>query len=121
MPNTTSEINWGQFASEYRKLVDVGDVLEGTITEIGLGRYQDNEYPEVTVREADGSVVKFSATQTMMKRELGKLRPGVGDSIRIEFEGVSETSKAGQHPAKLFKVDVVRKDAAALLGAEELI
>ena len=27
MPNTTSEINWGQFASEYRKLVDVGDVI----------------------------------------------------------------------------------------------
>ena len=122
MSDTTSTgIDWGQFSSGFEKFTEPGQVIEGVVVGLGLGNYQGKEYPEVTFRKVDGSVVVFSATQTMLKRKLAELMPKPGDSLRIRYDGQSETSKPGQHPAKLFTVDIVRQDAAALLGAEELV
>ena len=122
MSDTTSTgIDWGQFSSGFEKLTEPGQSIEGVVVGLGLGNYQGKEYPEVTFRKVDGSVVVFSATQTMLKRKLAELMPKPGDSLRIRYDGESETSKPGQHPAKLFTVDIVRQDAAAILGAEELI
>ena len=122
MSDTTSTgIDWGQFSSGFEKLTEPGQVIEGVVVGLGLGSYQGKEYPEVTFRKVDGSVVVFSATQTMLKRKLAELMPKPGDTLRIRYDGESETSKPGQHPAKIFTVDIVRQDAAALLGAEELV
>lgn len=120
MPNT-SGINWDQFSSGFEKLTEPGQIIEGTVVALGLGNYQGKEYPEVTFRKVDGSVVVFSATQTMLQRKLAELMPKPGDSLRIRYDGQSETAKPGQHPAKLFTVNIVRKDDDARLGAEELV
>ena len=116
-------INWDKniAGSPFTKWTQIGQVVEGTLTKVSEASYQGNEFHDLEVTGADGVSTIISASQTRLKLALRETDPDVGDGIRIEYLGESETSRPGQHPAKLFKVNVARKGAASALAAEELV
>jgi hypothetical protein len=67
-----------------------GDQLIGTITELGDRDGGFGDYPVITVITEAGDEYAVHGFHTVLKSELGKLRPTVGDQIGIAYHGKDE-------------------------------
>lgn len=82
--------------TEYRGTLDASDYGDG------------EEYPIVTIRQDDGEEVAVHGFHTVLKRELAKLAPKVGDQIGVKYVGIP----AGKS-YELYRVILERGDGAA--------
>jgi hypothetical protein len=74
------------FADAWRP--DPGGKLVGEIVELGSrAGYNDELYPIVTVRRDDGVELAAHCFHTVLRNELAKIRPQVGQRIAIRYEG----------------------------------
>jgi hypothetical protein len=66
---------------------DVGEKLIGTIVELGErdSRFGDDPYPVVHVLDADGRELVVHAYPAVLRDELARQRPTVGDRIGVRF------------------------------------
>ena len=73
-----------------------GDTVSGIVESIKLidpnGR---GAYPCVDIREDDGELVSVHAFHSVLRRELARKAPGLGDRIGITYQGMRE---GGQNP-----------------------
>ena len=113
-------IDWSRFKGQYVRWDSPGTVIAGVVSHIGIGSYQQKEYPELTVRTDDGDQI-VSANQSGLQRALADDPPVVGDGIRIEYLGEASTAAPGFHPAKKFTVVVTHRTAAAPPAAQDLV
>lgn len=68
---------------------EAGDKLIGEILDLDEreSNYDDQPYPLVTVLSDDGEERAFHAFHTVARRELGRLRPRIGERIGIAYHG----------------------------------
>ncbi len=91
----------------YFKFKEVGDSVTGEIVSIVEGNdFSGNPCPVLELETDDGTEVKVTASQVMLKAELAEVRPEVGDDIEITFSGLGDP-KPGRNPAKLFTVTIL--------------
>ncbi len=69
--------------------------LAGEITEISTRDRGYGAYPIITILEDDGNKLAFHAMHSVARRELGKLRPEVGERISVVYDG-KKTPRSGR-------------------------
>jgi hypothetical protein len=89
---------------------DPGDKIVGTIVDIDEreSNYGSGVYPVVVVADDDGNEVAVHAFHTVLKKEIARQRPTVGDQIAIKYHGIRE----GQN-YEFYRVVVVHSDPVA--------
>ena len=98
------EVQKAASSGSYHRFVDVGDVTEGEIAELGKRVFDEGKASERTAIEitfVDES--KLTAGQVKLMQTLVELRPRVGDKLRIEL---AEIEKRGAKTLKHFIVTV---------------
>jgi hypothetical protein len=68
----------------------VGDRLVGTVTDIDTIATDYGESPLLIVETDDGDVYSVACWHTVLKREVAKREPQVGDRIGIKYFGVRD-------------------------------
>ena len=105
-----------------------GEVIEGTVQEVidAWSDQRQGHYPLLIVQADDGDTRAVHGFTTVLYNELMRKQPMPGDRIRIVYLGVSKNAKAGQNPAKRFRVtvpgregDQAKRAYARLGGADE--
>jgi hypothetical protein len=109
----TNSFNWNKFAPTFMKWDKPGVSVRGTVTEIRIGNYKGDEYPEVVLATADGPRT-ISASQVVLKGLLVTEEPSIGDELLVEYLGDEADPQPGMNPRKLFKVAVKRKTETSL-------
>jgi hypothetical protein len=80
-----------EFAEAWRP--DPGDKLVGEIVELGArAGYDDELYPIVTIRQDNGVELAAHCFHTVLRNELAKLKPQVGQRIAVKYEGEVATA-----------------------------
>jgi hypothetical protein len=88
-----------------------GDTLVGEVVDIDDRSTDYGEpYKVVTVRTDEGAEFAVHAFHTVLRREMKKRAPQIGDKIGIAYHGQSEPAKAGLSGAHLYKVVVDRDE-----------
>jgi hypothetical protein len=64
-----------------------GDRVQGVVTDVTATDGGYGVYPVVTLRTPDGSEVAVHAFHTVLRKELARRRPGVGDELDITYLG----------------------------------
>ena len=108
----TTEIDWTEFASNWKKFDTVGDSVVGLIVATGMDEYMGKRYPVLTLQTDDGDTVNVPCTQKGLQARLAQLRPQVGVRIAISYQGDGD-ARPGQNPPKLFTVAVGETPAPA--------
>jgi hypothetical protein len=87
-----------EFAAASRP--ESGDKLIGKVVEIGerLG-YNDEPYPIITVQPEHGEPLAVHAFHTVLRNELARQRPQIGEMVGIKYEGqfATETGRGRYH------------------------
>lgn len=81
-------------------------VTEGTILELGEIKTAEGHFPRLTIKSPLGQTVIVNAVQTRLVSELVRLKPRVGDKIRINYRGPAKKAPPGLSPTKEFAVEV---------------
>jgi hypothetical protein len=85
-----------------------GDRIEGRVVDVTSTDAGWGPYPIVTLRTAQGIERDVHAYHTVLRKELARRHPKIGDEITIVFQGVSEPTvdaKGNKRSgAKLYKV-----------------
>jgi len=78
----------------YVKFTEVGDHVEGVITEIVAHSFNDGDplRPSITVTTPRGEVREFRASQINLFGQLRRLQPAIGDFISVTFAGEKRTA-----------------------------
>jgi hypothetical protein len=105
-------IDWDErrreVAGGFVRWEEPGQVVEGRVLSIERSGFPDGRACiTLTIDTADG-VVQMSDGPRMLARLLADAAPEIGDTLRVEFLGVSITTTPGRSPAKLFAVSVTR-------------
>jgi len=108
----TTEINWSEFASNWKKFDTPGDSVVGLIVATGMDEYMGKRYPVLTLQTDDGDTVNVPCTQKGLQAKLAQVRPQVGTRIAISYQGDGD-ARPGQNPPKLFEVAVGETPAPA--------
>lgn len=101
---------------------DEGDTLEGTVVEVvraysdARAQNGDGWYPLLQVDTGDG-ILAFHAFSAVSYNRVMELQPLPGEQIRVTYQGVSQKSKPGQNPPKLFHISVAGRDPVAAANA----
>ena len=91
---------------KYVTFENVGDSVEGTITDIGLQSWEDGTVtPKITLDTEEGTRI-ITAGQVRLRIALAEKRPEVGDYLRVSLIGIEDRSE-GKF-LKHFAVDVTR-------------
>lgn len=97
---------WGDVPTSdgFAKWETPGDTVTGRITvkDVGLD-LNGNKVPQLIVDTADGQVT-VTASQAQLKAKLLELKPGVGDTITITYDG--NEKREGGKTLKRFTVTV---------------
>ncbi len=98
---------------------EVGDAVIGTVVDIdeALSNFGEGVYPVITIaRDDDSTEVAVHAFHTVLKHEVAKKRPQVGDRIGIKYLGVPQGKKYEAYRVLLerpVKVDYDRMELEA--------
>ncbi|MGD0254763.1 MAG: hypothetical protein ABSB99_04290 [Acidimicrobiales bacterium] len=73
----------------------VGDVVVGTVVEIdeAVSNYGEGTYPIITVCGEDKSEVAIHGFHSVLKSEIARKKPAVGDLLGVKYLGVPEGKK----------------------------
>jgi hypothetical protein len=93
-------------------------VTEGTILELGEIKTAEGHFPRLTIKSPLGQTVIVNAVQTRLVSELVRLKPRVGDKIRINYRGPAKKAPPGLSPTKEFAVEVWPQGSQTSTGAE---
>lgn len=102
---------WQQFMHTVR--FEVGKPVEGVLEARNSDGPRNDPYPVLVLRTPQGWKLRLNVTQVRLLSELMKLRPDIGDTVRIVYTGDADKAPAGLNPAKEFEVTVTRKDPPA--------
>lgn len=80
------------------------DVVEGTVVEVDERTGEYGSYPVVVLEVGDGAEVAVHGFHCVLKNELAKLRPAVGDRLAVKYLG-----KPDGKSYELYKVVIERK------------
>lgn len=70
-----------------------GDKIEGTVVDIATGDGGYGPYPIVTLEVEGGSEVSVHAFHHVLRTELARRRPRVGNELAIKYIGKTDDSK----------------------------
>jgi hypothetical protein len=105
-----------QISSDYIKFENPGDTVTGTVTNIGIHRWDDGTVsPQITL-DVDGETKTVTAGQVGLKALLAEKRPEVGETLTVTFTGIEK--RAGGKTLKKWTVDVERADEVAEVEAK---
>lgn len=96
---------WNQFPIDWRP-DQPGDSIVGTIDHLGQQKVIDGFAPRLRIVTDDGETVHVVATQTQLLAKLVRLKPRVGDRIKILFEGEAANTVPGLRPTHIYRVAV---------------
>jgi len=100
---TKEKYNWKEVgAGLYKSWGEVGDMVEGELIEKleGQGNFNSRVY---SIKQENGDVIKVNGTAVLDSRFT---TIGVGDIIRIVFNGTQPSKAPGRNDTKLFSVFV---------------
>ena len=105
-------------APAWRPDQEDADILIGQVISIEMGSSEYGSYPLLVVRQEDGTEKAVHAFHTVLRNELMKARPNVGETIGIKpssLPGVRLTTKI--NGIRIFQVGpgqavIVARDAA---------
>ena len=80
-----------------------GDKLVGTVTALNMRDGEYGAYPVVTIREQGGGEYAAHAFHDVLKNELTRVRPQVGEQLGIAYDG--------KHPERGYHVYRVVSDS----------
>jgi hypothetical protein len=90
--------------------------LEGRVTELGRAKATLDKtevwVPKVTLETDAGRTVEIPCRQARLRAEIIRLRPALGERLRIEYGGSAGRSVGAYSPAKQFTVSVPSRKAA---------
>jgi len=87
-----------------------GDVLIGEVVELGEREgFAGVRYPLVTVRTEAGEHVAVHGFHTVLRDELARAQPRVGDTLGVAYHGLVEK---GDSKYELYRMKVVPTDAS---------
>ena len=104
-----------KIATDFVKFTDPGDSVVGEILSIRIHRWDDGSTSPQLMLLVDGEEKSLTAGQYQLKAKLAELRPQVGDTIRVVFDGIEK--RAGGKTLKLFSLDVKRANGVASAAA----
>ena len=88
-----------------------GDAVEGVITELTTrsSEYGD-PYVILTVEDDAGSEHAIHCFHTMLRNEVERKAPQVGDRIAVAYHGLGESSAPGMSPPHKYRLVVERQN-----------
>lgn len=101
-------VDWNRFKGKFVKWETIGQLVDGDVTSVSMASFQGNEFPQLTLRTADGEQI-VSANQSRLQRALADDPPNIGDRVKIEYLGEAGNAQPGMNPAKLFQVTVTHR------------
>jgi hypothetical protein len=106
------DFDWGRYGDQDKiKFNTVGDTAVGNIVKFEHRSFASGDAPQITLMCDDGEIRAVLCSPMALQNQLKEKKPRVGDRIRIVF---TEEKHTGQpSPAKLFEVDVIRKEDLA--------
>jgi len=109
-------------APAWRPDKDDSAVLVGEIVDIDEGTSDYDPYPLLTIRQDDGTELAVHAFHTVLKNELIRQRPKIGERIGIKYLGEQPTKPGSKFKSFIgYKVKVDRAAAEfdwSKIGAE---
>lgn len=109
-------------AEAWRPDKEDADLLVGEIVDIDRGQSDYEPYPILTVRKEDGSEVAVHAFHTVLKNELIRQQPNIGERIGIKYLGEQKTKPGSKFSSFIgYRVKVDREAKAfnwGTMGAE---
>lgn len=90
-----------------------GDRVIGKV--VGLDERQGDyePYPVVTIQTSTNELVAVHGFHSVLKNELAKLAPQVGDEVGIVYKGKTEPKTKGGNEYENYKVVIERGDGSA--------
>lgn len=102
----------------YVKWEEPGETVIGDVTGVTLGEdLNGRPCPVISLRTDDGDDRIISASQAMLKGEMARLRPVVGDRIKVSFDRTEK--RDGGKTLKVFTVAVTPGGAKGTVAAVE--
>lgn len=100
---------------------NAGEGIQGVVLDVDSfpGDFADQktgEYPAIpmiTVKAADGEARTVKGYHTVLRKELDKKAPQVGDTLAVLYQGEREAKVKGRKPTKLYAVAVQRAEGNA--------
>ena len=100
-------------ASAWRPDQDDPDTLIGEVVEIAVGTSDYDPYPLVVVRKDDGEEKAVHAFHTVLKNEILRQKPQVGERVGIKYLGEQKTKPGSKFSSFIgYRVKVDRAAAA---------
>ncbi len=100
-----------KIATDYIRFEEPGDTVVGEVLDIRIHHWNDGTTSPQLLLLVDGEEKSLTAGQYQLKAKLAELRPQVGDTIRVVFDGIEK--RAGGKTLKLFSLDVKRANGNA--------
>lgn len=100
---------WRNFAATWDPTEDDVELI-GTLEHLGEKRLREEFFPWLKIRTDKGTLFEIIASQKMLRSELVRYRPRVGDRIWIKYLGVAKKAAPGMNPTQLYKVAVQDPD-----------
>jgi hypothetical protein len=99
--------------SAWRPDQDDPDLLVGEVIEIEVGSSEYGHYPIIVIRKEDGEEKAVHGFHTVLRNELMKHKPNVGERVGIKYLGDVETKPGSKFKSfKGYRVKVEREKAA---------
>lgn len=86
----------GTFAAGWKP--KAGDRVEGRITSLDIRHGEYEPYPIVTITNGEEAVA-IHAFHTVLKNELSKRRPQIGDRLIVTYHGMRATNSGSKYHA----------------------
>lgn len=107
----------------------VGDEIIGTVADVSERETEFGVYPLVTIEATDGRLVDVHCFHTVLKKELGRIKPKAGDEIGIKYLGKPEGRSYESYkvvlertgPAPAIDWDRHHQAASDEIGVDEMV
>jgi hypothetical protein len=108
VPFDWSKHQGGRDFPEAFKFTEIGDTIEGTITNLRSTDFGglSEPVPELTI-DTGAAERTVAASQVMLRSALAEQAPQIGDFVKITYTGAVKARLPGRSPTKQFDVDVV--------------
>jgi hypothetical protein len=76
---------------------EAGDYVLGTVVAVDTREGDYGPYPYVEIEKADGSIVGVHGFHTVLKNELARTKPEVGDTLGVKYFGKVATKPGSKY------------------------
>lgn len=82
--------------------------IVGQLSSLDEVKSQEEYLPKLRLQQKDGTILIIIVGQTRLLAELARLKPAVGDYLKITYHGEAKRAAPGMNPTKEFTVEVKR-------------